>query len=40
MAKGMWKDLNIANYERNVYQNYNEASPHSDQNGHYQKVYK
>ena len=34
------KLLNIINYQRNVNQNYNEVSPHSGQNGHYQKVYK
>ena len=29
--------LNITNYQRNVNQNYNEVSPHTGQNGHYQK---
>ena len=32
--------LNIANYQRNVNQNYNEVPPHTSQNGHHQKVYK
>ena len=32
--------LNIAHYERNANQNYNEISPHTGQNGHRQKVYK
>ena len=31
------KMLNIANYERNINQNYNKVSP---QNGHHQRVYK
>ena len=30
--------LNIANYQRNANQNYNEVSLHSGQNGHHQKV--
>ena len=34
------KMLNITNYQRNANQNYNEASPHTGQNGHHQKVYK
>ena len=32
--------LNIANYQGNGNQNYNEVAPHSSQNGHHQKVYK
>ena len=32
--------LNIAHYLRNANQNYNEISPHTNQNGHNQKVYK
>ena len=32
--------LNIANYQRNVNQNYNQVPPHTSQNGHHQKVYK
>ena len=31
------KMLNITNYQRNADQNYNEVSPHTGQNGHYQK---
>ena len=31
------KMLNIINYKRNSNQNYNEVSPHMDQNGHHQK---
>ena len=31
--------LNIANYQRNANQNYNDALPHSSQNGHHQKFY-
>ena len=34
------KILNIAHYQRNANQNYNEISPHTGQNGLYQKVYK
>ena len=34
------KMLNITNYQRNANQNYNEVSPHTDQNGHHQKIYK
>ena len=30
------KMLNIINYKRNSNQNYNEVSPHMDQNGHHQ----
>ena len=30
--------LNIANYQRNVNQNYNEVPPHTGQNGHHQKT--
>ena len=33
------KMLNITHYQRNANQNYNETSPHTDQNGHHQKVY-
>ena len=29
------KMLNIANYQRNVYQNYTEIPPHTGQNGHH-----
>ena len=29
--------LNITNHERNANQNYNEASPHTVQNGYHQK---
>ena len=32
--------LNITNYQRNVNQNYSEVSPHTGQNGHYQKIQK
>ena len=31
------KILNIANQQRNAYQNHNEISPHTCQNGYYQK---
>ena len=31
------KMLNLAHYQRNGNQNYNEVSPHTDQNGHYHK---
>ena len=34
------KITNIAHYQRNADQNYNEISPHISQNGHHQKVYK
>ena len=34
------KMLDIAHYERNAKQNYNEISLHTSQNGHHQKVYK
>ena len=34
------KMLNIAHYQRNVNQNYNEISAHTSQNGHHQKIYK
>ena len=34
------KMLHITNYQRNANQNYNDAPPYSDQNGHHQKVYK
>ena len=33
------KMLNIANYQRNANQNYNEISSHTSQNGHHQKIY-
>ena len=29
--------MNIAHYQRNANQNYNEVSPHTGQNGHNQK---
>ena len=29
--------INIAHYQRNANQNYNEVSPHTGQNGHNQK---
>ena len=32
--------LNITHYQRNENQNYNEITPHTGQNGHFQKVYK
>ena len=32
--------LNIAHYDRNANQKYNETLPHTSQNGHHQKVYK
>ena len=32
--------LNISHYQRNANQNYNEILPHTDQNGHHQKIYK
>ena len=38
MAKTHEMMLNIAHYQRNANQNYNEISPHSSQNGHHQKV--
>ena len=31
------KKLNIANYQRNANENYNEILLHTDQNGHHQK---
>ena len=34
------KMLNIANYQRNKNQNYNEVSPQTGQNGNDEKVYK
>ena len=34
------KMLSIADYQRNANQIYNEVSPHTNQNGHHQKVYK
>ena len=34
------KMFNVANYQRNANQNYNEILPHTGQNGHHQKVYK
>ena len=41
--EGPWeheKMLNVANYWRNVNQNYREVSPHTGQTGHHQRVYK
>ena len=38
--KHMKKMLNIAHYERNANQNYNDISSHTGQNGPHQKVYK
>ena len=38
--KHMKKMLNIANYQRNVNQNYNEISPHTCQNDYHQKILK
>ena len=38
MAKSTWKDAQY-NYQRNANQNYNDVSPHANQNGHDQKVY-
>ena len=34
------KMLNSTNYQRNADQNNNEVSPHTSQNGYYQKTYK
>ena len=34
------KMMNIANYQRNANQNYNEVSPYLGQNVHHQKIYK
>ena len=34
------KMLNIAHYQRDANQSYNEVSSHTGQNGHYQKIYK
>ena len=34
------KMLNVTNYQRNAHQNYNEASPHTGQNGHHKKTNK
>ena len=34
------KMANIAHYQRNENQNYNEVSPHTGHNGHHQKTYK
>ena len=34
------KTLNIANHQRNADENNNEISPHTSQNGYYQKTYK
>jgi len=33
------KMLNMAEYQRNANQNYNEIPLHTGQNGHHQKVY-
>ena len=38
--KAHGKMLNITNYQRNENQNYSEASPHTPQNDHHQKIYK
>ena len=38
--KHMKRCSNIAHYQRNANQNYNEVSPQAGQNGHHQKVYK
>ena len=32
------KMLNVSNYISNTNQNYNDVSPHTGQNGHYQKA--
>ena len=40
MANKHEKMFNIAHYQRNANQNYNEISPHTSQNGHHQNVYK
>ena len=34
------KVLNITNYQRNANQNYNKISPHTDQKGYHQKIYR
>ena len=34
------KILNVANYQRNANQNYDEVPPHIAQNGHHQKAHK
>ena len=34
------KLFDMANYQRNANQNYNEVSLYTSQNGHHQKVYK
>ena len=34
------KMFNVANYQRNSNQKYNEVSPHNSQNGYHQKLYK
>ena len=41
-AKHTWKDvqLSLIIREMQIKTNYNEVSPHTGQNGHYQKVYK
>ena len=31
--------LNVANYQRNANQNYNEVTSHTCKNGHHQKIY-
>ena len=33
------KILRIANYQRNINQNYHEGPPYTSQNGHYQEAY-
>ena len=35
MVNRPWKMLNIANYQRNANQNYNEVPPHTGQHGHH-----
>ena len=34
------KMFNITTYQRNANKNYNEVSPHTSQNGFYQRIYK
>ena len=40
MANKHEKMLNVAHYQRNANENYNEIPPHTSQNGDHQKVYK
>ena len=35
-----WKDVNITNHQGNADQNHSEISPHTCQNGYYQKEHK